>query len=348
MARVASYVGVDCGGGGIKMVELAKEESRARLLTYAWVERSPLEGAVDWLSEVDRTAEIIRAMLTEAGVRTKTVIAGLPLYSVFTTVLSLVGVPEKELSGAVSWETKKLLPFSLDEALLDWRVLPPVTPLSDGQKKNQTEVLVTAARTSDRDKYVAVFQKAGLTLASLETEGLGFIRSLIGTDMSPAIIIDIGSRKSNILIVDRGAPFLSHSVEIGGTQLTEAIAQVMHISHERAESVKFDMAAVPQPDGLPQVIKDALNPLKNAIQYALSLYKGKGNGMRMPEKIVLTGGSSVLLGLPEYLTGVFNIRTFLGDPWARVLYPDELKPTLQEIGPRFSAAIGLAMRMVRP
>ncbi len=165
--------------------------------------------------------------------------------------------------------------------------------------------------------------------------------------MSPAIIIDIGSRKSNILIVDRGAPFLAHSVEIGGSQLTEAIAQVMHITAEKAESVKFDMASVPHTEGLPQVIKDALNPLKNAIQYALSLYKGKSNNAaRMPEKMVLTGGSSVLLGLPEYLTSVFNIRTFLGDPWARVLYADELKPTLQEIGPRFSVAVGLAMRMM--
>lgn len=346
MARVLSYLGVDLGGGGIKIVELAKEESRSRLMTYAWVERSPLEQNVDWLTEVDRTAEILRAMVSEAGVRTRSVIAGLPLYSVFTTVLSLAGVPEKELSGAVSWETKKLLPFSLDEAILDWRVLPSPTGSSDAQKKNVTEVMVTAARKSERDKYVAVFQKAGLTLASLETEGLGFIRALIGTDMSPAIIIDIGSRKSNILIVDRGAPFLAHSVEVGGSQLTEAIAQVMHIAADKAEGVKFDMASVPRPEGLPQVIKDALNPLKNAIQYALSLYKGKSNAARMPEKMVLTGGSSVLLGLPEYLTSVFNIRTFLGDPWARVLYADELKPTLQEIGPRFSVAIGLAQRMM--
>lgn len=344
MARVSSYLGVDLGGGGIKLVELSRQDSRARLLTYAWVERSPLETGLDWLSEPDRTGEIIRAMMSEAGVTTRTAITALPLYAVFTSVLSLAGVAPKDLPGAVSWEAKKLIPFSLDEAILDWRVIPPAAEAVE--RKGVTEVLVTAARKSDRDKYVTVCQKAGLILASLETEGFGFIRSLIGTDLAPAIIVDIGSKKSNILIIDRGAPFLAHSVEVGGQHLTEAIAQVMHIATDKAENVKFDMAAVQGPEGLPTVIKDALNPLKNAIQYALSLYKGKNNGTRMPEKMVLTGGSSVLLGLPEYLTNVFNIRTFLGDPWARILYAADLKPTLQEVGPRFSVAIGLAMRMM--
>jgi hypothetical protein len=39
-----------------------------------------------------------------------------------------------------------------------------------------------------------------------------------------------------------------------------------------------------------------------------------------------------------------NIRTYIGDPWARVIYPQELRPLLDTIGPRFSLAIGLAMR----
>jgi hypothetical protein len=39
-----------------------------------------------------------------------------------------------------------------------------------------------------------------------------------------------------------------------------------------------------------------------------------------------------------------NVNTYLGDPWARVVYPVDLRPILDEIGPRFSVAIGCAMR----
>ncbi|RKX90927.1 MAG: pilus assembly protein PilM, partial [Spirochaetes bacterium] len=47
---------------------------------------------------------------------------------------------------------------------------------------------------------------------------------------------------------------------------------------------------------------------------------------------------------PNYLGEALNMRVYLGDPWARVIYPEDLKPVLDEIGPRFAVAIGLAMR----
>ncbi len=67
-----------------------------------------------------------------------------------------------------------------------------------------------------------------------------------------------------------------------------------------------------------------------------------------PVRIVLSGGSAFLLNLPAYLEKTLSIKTFIGDPWARVVYPVELKPALQEIGPRFAVAIGLAMRELLP
>ena len=39
-----------------------------------------------------------------------------------------------------------------------------------------------------------------------------------------------------------------------------------------------------------------------------------------------------------------RFNAYLGDPWARVVYPMDLRPVLDEIGSRFSVAIGCAMR----
>ena len=51
-------------------------------------------------------------------------------------------------------------------------------------------------------------------------------------------------------------------------------------------------------------------------------------------------------GLVEYLSKIININVIIGDPWARVSYPVDLKPLLHEIGPRMSVAVGLAMREI--
>ena len=58
----------------------------------------------------------------------------------------------------------------------------------------------------------------------------------------------------------------------------------------------------------------------------------------------MTGGSAFLPSLPEYLAELLNIQVIVGDPWDRIVYPLDLKPALQEVGPRMSTAVGLAMR----
>ena len=60
---------------------------------------------------------------------------------------------------------------------------------------------------------------------------------------------------------------------------------------------------------------------------------------------MLTGGGCLLGNfLDRYLTNTLNLRAYVGDPWARIVYPEELRPVLLEIGPRFAVALGLAMR----
>jgi Tfp pilus assembly PilM family ATPase len=48
--------------------------------------------------------------------------------------------------------------------------------------------------------------------------------------------------------------------------------------------------------------------------------------------------------LPEFLTQQMNVNTYLGNPWARVVYPPDIRPLLEELGPRFAVTIGCAMR----
>ena len=76
----------------------------------------------------------------------------------------------------------------------------------------------------------------------------------------------------------------------------------------------------------------------------LDFFRSQNN--RGVEKIILSGGGSLLLNLAEYLSKRLNVQTIIGDPWNRVRCPAELKPVLDEVGPRLAVAIGLAMREI--
>jgi Tfp pilus assembly PilM family ATPase len=98
-----------------------------------------------------------------------------------------------------------------------------------------------------------------------------------------------------------------------------------------------------QSEGVSKIIETTFNSVINEIRYSLDLYRNRGKTV---EKIVLSGGSVFLPNLSQYLEKILNIKVHIGDPWQKVIYPEELKPVLQELGPRFAIAIGLAMREI--
>ena len=85
--------------------------------------------------------------------------------------------------------------------------------------------------------------------------------------------------------------------------------------------------------------------LPKSLQYVFEQYKRQEFAGGEPvEKVVLTGGSSQIPGLRELLTDKLNLNTYLGDPWARVVFPEDVRSMLEEDGPSLSIGVGLAMR----
>ena len=87
-SKTKSFLGVDIGLSGIKIVELANDGGHARLVTYAYVDR-PVENFDQLFNErVEETADIIKQMLAKSRCTTKTAIAAVPVSSIFTSIIS--------------------------------------------------------------------------------------------------------------------------------------------------------------------------------------------------------------------------------------------------------------------
>jgi type IV pilus assembly protein PilM len=342
-----SYIGLDIGLSGIKLVELQNEKGRARLVTYAYadVPSTTLERAFG--DEMDKTAAFIKKMITTAKCTTKHTVAALPISSVFSSIISVPASNEKELKDAVQLQAKKLIPVPLEEISLDSKTID-VGGASDGSKKI-SRVLITGAPKTLVNQYIELTKKIGLELISLETEAFAQIRALVGKDRSSIMVIDIGSLRTNISVIEKGIPFLNRSIATGGVNVTQTISKTLGVPYEQAENMKRDiksMQAFSQAGDLSPILTTLLKPILDEIRYSFNLYQGQtedGQQKRI-DKIILTGGGALLPRLPEFLTSLMNVNTYLGDPWARVVYPTDLRPVLDEIGPRFSVSIGCAMR----
>jgi type IV pilus assembly protein PilM len=357
IGKKSSYLGIDIGAAGIKLVEFREQGGRAKLHTYAYTERPPAELNASLIDDVPGTSAIIKAMIRRSKATAVKAVTGLPISSVFSSVLSVPKLADKEQKGAIEVQARKIISVPLEELILDSKVITPPELLKtkgpDALKNIQ--VLLTAAPKNLVSKYLAVFRASGLELASLETEAFALIRSLVGKDKSTLMVIDIGALRTSVMVVVGGIPYLSRSIDVGGLKLTKAAAAALGVSDYEAEAMKNDFRSmgVMVSGGIPPVFEPLVNQIVAEVNFSLKLFSGLDTQVsadrtaappKTVEKIILTGGGSLLPNLDVYLAQKLNLRVFRGDPWARILYPDEVRPLLDEIGPRFSVAIGLAMR----
>ncbi len=354
-------LGVDIGPSGIKIVELVEEKGRLRLSTYGYSEMATVdESSVSLLNNPAKAAEIIKQIIKDAGMKATRVVAALPSAQVFQTIVTIPpGKNKEEMKSLIETQSSKLLPMPLadmivDSNILDKDLLPSevknLAAGKDGEASRESgkniRVLVTAAPKVLVQKYIDLFRQTKLELVSLETEVFALIRSLIGKDKSRVMLVDMGYDQTNISIVDKGVPYLHRSMKGGGMMITSTMAASMGVSFAEAERVKCDLSLSSQGTEPPKAVQDSLTALVHELKYSLELYANQAfHDNQTVEKIVITGGSAHLPALDPYLTKVLNVNVYIGDPWARIASPAGLRPVLDEVGPRFSIAVGLAMRI---
>ena len=352
-SKPESYLGVDIGSHGIKVVELVKRGHRPHLFTYGFADEPiSIHADNEKLLDVERVGAFLKQICQKSKTVSKRAFASLPAAAVYSGYFTIPILKKEEKQLFVEREVSKFLKQPIADTALDWKVIQPKIKKSKEAKEAEEDkhdkiehILVTATSKKLIAAYTEIFRIAGLQLLSIESEVFGLITALVGTDPSPALLIDMGGEQTDFFIVEEGVPIFFRSVNIGGRQCTEVIASQLGLDMSQAEAVKRDMAAERDGDALINLLKKTLDPLVEEVNYSLEIYtKQKEQETARPEKIILTGGAALLPKFDTLLSDRFAIKTYVGDPWSRVIYDPELQPVLESIGPRFAVALGMALR----
>lgn len=351
-SKAKNILGIDLGSTSIKLVELKKTKPLPTLVTYGYLERAGSDIVRGKQEETqEKLVESLKKLCQKAGVTTNLAVTALPSFSVFSSIITLPSLSFKELKEAIINKTKKIIPLPFEDVILDWKILGKFVPTNNqgttegeqSKKKNKENyrILINVASKKLVKRYMEIFKEAKLQLVSLETEAFTLVRSLVGNDPSVVMIIDFSAVSTDVIIIEKMIPIFSRSIDLGGVTLTRAITQCLNISFQEAEQFKRDLETTKGAQ-IPAVIENVLKSIAEEIKYSIELFKNQTN--QNIEKIILSGGSAYLPGLAEYFSHALNMKVIIGNPWKRVSYPVELEPALMEIAPRFSVAIGLALR----
>ncbi len=347
-----SYLGIDIGTASVKLVQITKIGERAKLDTYGEIklatdlEDESLQPTSFKLID-SQIISMISELIKSAGVNAKEVTMSIPIFSSFSTLIELPEMSQRELEKAIPYEARQYVPVPISEVILDWTIVGKVR---GGQSEAglveppKIQVLLVAVPKEIVNAYTRIASSANLALKALEIESFALIRSVVGNDLSTICLLDVGHHSTDISIIDQGTLKISHNFDIAGSQITNVLSQAYGVDRSRAAALKEErgLQVAEGEKEMIEVVSPTIDLIINEINQIINDYYKK-SGKKI-EKLILAGGTANMPGFMEYLAKNLNLSVFRANPFSRLVVPQPLGGILQEIGPMFSVAIGLALR----
>lgn len=339
------FLGVDVGTESVKAIELEMRGGRPFVTNYGEAVLFPHRtGVASTRSLREEIAFRFRGLLERMRPGTDEVCISMPS---FLGLISMIGFPkltDAELEEAIRFEARKYIPSPLEDVSLSWEVVAPGSEGGEGGSK--TEVLLVAALNKDVHQYERYVDAVGYKMKLLELETFSIARALAPNEPKPVLIIDIGARAANLILVEDGFPKKSRSIDAGGRDITRTLAESLNISVERADEMKKSGKDFLNAKDV-ALILTPVETIVSEAQRLIGLWE-EGKTGRKVDRIVLSGGTARLTGLTEYVSRKLGLPVSIGNPLQGLSFPPELKGKAEErLGSSFSVAVGLALYGMR-
>lgn len=347
-------LGIDIGSSSIKVVQLSRKAGRIVLDTYGALALGPYAGIEIGRATAlpaQKLSEVLADLFREASVTSKECGVSIPLASSLVTTIEMPPIAEKDLATMVPIEARKYIPVSISEVSLDWWVVPksedPGSQIarSGEETKQMLDVLLVVILNDVLQRYQDVMVRSQVQSSFYEVEIFSTIRSVLPDGgMKPAMIVDFGAATTKIYMIEHGVVRSSHTINKGAQDITFAIANAYGVSVAEAENFK-------RSEGLAgtygsRSVRDVADTVLRYVftEANLSLLNFEKRFGKNIEQVYLTGGGSTLKGILEVAQTVFETSLVLGDPFSKVQTPAFMEPVLQQVGPEFAVALGVALR----
>ncbi|MEZ5242218.1 MAG: pilus assembly protein PilM [Microthrixaceae bacterium] len=171
-------------------------------------------------------AATIREGWRPAGLRTRSVVAGLGIHSTVERIVELPQLRPRDLRSALTFELADVLPFPVDEAIIDTITLDRV---HDESGRQTVRHLCIAAHRPPVIELVRTLNAAGLRVLALDVLGLAALRVVRCADQRPGngAIVAVGHGTLSVVVHRNGRPLFVRGIVVSNASMgvSGALAQ---------------------------------------------------------------------------------------------------------------------------
>lgn len=341
LSGVSAFFGLDIGTTAIRVVELQGSGQPRALVKYAYM---PIDSKIvlsDSSSDQQRLAQAISELLNRSKMSTHNVAVGIPSQRVFTTLTDFEKLPNEELAKSIKYQADSLIPTPLDESKLDWAVL------GDSPKDpTKLEVLLSSVPNAFIEQRLDMLESIGLNVIAFEPDNLAMARAMLpaGTK-APQVVLDVGFKSADLVIVMGGGPRLTRSIPTGVEAIVRSAAQNLNIDEKQAQQFvfKFGLSRDKLEGQIFQAIIPAIELLTAEIEKSIKFFQSRYGNLPV-ERLIITGGAAALPEFPLYIANKFGLNVEIGNAWRNVAFAPERQNELLMLANQFGVAAGLAER----
>ena len=321
MASPKKTLVLDLGMQSLRIAEFSSTESGGLKLLRGARRELMLDPALD-TSRPDQIRLALKDILKAWKITRSDVVCVLPAHTVFTRVvpLEVPGGSSSQVDAVVGFEAQQNIPFPLEEVVWDYVVMGN-TP------SGAVNVIFAAIKTDLLESLCDSVASTGLNITAVLVAPLAlydaFLQVSPATALETTLLLDMGSRTSNMIISAEGS-FFSRSIPSGGLAVTSAIAKDIHAELDEAEKLKiargsvalgagFEQATDPIEANIARIARQTLLKTQADISRSLSYYRSNLGGNE-PTLILLTGGMASLPYLAEFFNEKLQKKTSFFNP----------------------------------
>jgi type IV pilus assembly protein PilM len=336
-------VGVDIGSHAVKVCQLQKAGKGYKLIALGSATITP--GAVEdgVLQDPDEVSKAIASLLKNLKIKNIKIGISISGYSVIVKKISLEKMEDSALAEYIKSEAEQYIPFDVEDVYLDFQKLP-----QKYQSEDRVEIMLVAAKKEVVNDYLNMLKNLKLETVLVDVDGFALenIWETVSETIENVALVDIGASKMNINIISNGVSVLARDIVVGSEQLTEQLANKLHVDFASAERIKLGREQHQEnEEEITRIFNQTCTQWVLEIKKAIDLYFA--NNPESPLKsLILSGGGAKVNGLAEYIEQETGLNVILFNPFAKMAY-DEKKfdpGYIQLIAPEMAIAAGLAIR----
>lgn len=339
----SSVLSIDIGSALIKTI-LVEGSGKSPKMTKVDLSELPSHAIVDGeIMDREAVLDSIRSSLDSLEITRNQVVTCISGRDVIVKKINMPKMKKSEASEQIKWEAEQYIPYEMEDISLDFEIINP------NAGEDSMEVLLVGAKRGAVESRLSLLRDLDLQPTILDIASFA-IQNIYEFNHKPEEgkligIFHVGAEYTTMSFIEGSINHFTREVPTAINTLVQALQREAGVDRERAQEI---IRSGETEDIDQYAYQNAMESFQDDLGIAIErVLPYLPEGFENFTQIVLSGGGSLISGIPEFLEKRFDAPVDIIDPFISFEYDVDssfININPEKMGPILTPALGLALR----